>query len=225
MTTAGVVVAIVGWGAGRPWQESVAIVAAFVAPIPMAMAIALLAAAAARSARAERPGRSRAVLLMVRLSADLHAGHSLRTAIIELARTEVGLAGAGRLAEAGRPIAELTPELAGAFGRYGGLVGAAVRMASAAGGPIAAVVDELVVQAMALDDLERERRAAMAPALIQAAVVGGVPLVILVGAIAGGRLLELVATGPVHAVTALGGSVLVLGGVAWVAVIVWRARS
>jgi hypothetical protein len=217
------VVAALGWAAGRSPQEAVALVASVSVPVPFA---AVVLALALRQARHRRPvdHRSESVLLLVRLAAALRGGATLRTAIGEVAATEPDLERAARLAAAGRPITEVVDAMRVRLGRYGDLTGASIRMASASGGALAPVVEQLVVQAMALDDLHRERRAAMAPGLLQAVVVGGVPASVLVSMVASGRLVDLIVSGPFQAAAAVIGTTLVIVGVALVARIASGSR-
>jgi hypothetical protein len=215
------VIVVFGWASGRQTIEQLALLATSVAPVPAALAIIALSI---RQVRISRPvdRRSAGVLLLVRLSAQLRAGSTLRMAIGEVASSDPDLVSAARLAAAGRPMAQVVDAMGPGLGRFAQLTGASIRMAASSGGPLAPVVEQLVVQAMALDDLHRERRSAMAPGLLQASVVGGVPVVVLGSMLTSGRFTELVATGPFHAAAALLGAALTLGGVAVVGRIVWK---
>ncbi len=212
---------VLGWAAGRHPMEQLALLTAVLVPVPTAVVLIVLVI---RQARMSRPvdRRSAGVMLLVRLSAQLRAGSTLRMAIGEVAANDPDLASAARLAAAGRPMGQVVEAMGPGLGRFARLTGASIRMAAVSGGALAPVIEQLVVQAMALDDLQRERRSAMAPGMLQAAVVGGVPVVLLVSMVVSGRFVDLVATGPFHASAALLGAVLTIGGVALVGRIVWK---
>lgn len=200
------------WGFWRrPALEQAAYVAAVAIPVPTA---AILLALAARAVTGGRDRRSEEVLLLVRLAAQLRSGSTLRTAIDDISHGVASLERAGRLAGAGRPIPEVVEAMSEGLGRFSDLTGASLRMAATSGGPLAPVVEQVVVQALALDDLHRERRSAMAPGLLQAAVVGGIPAVVLCWMAFTGRWVDLVERGAAHAAVVIAGTVLVLGGVA-----------
>jgi hypothetical protein len=212
---------VFGWAAGRHAIEQLALLATVVAPVPSAVVMLVLAV---HQVRRSRPvdRRSAGVLLLVRLAAQLRSGSTLRMAIGEVASGDPDLESAARLAEAGRPISHVVDAMAPGLGRFARLTGASIRMAATSGGALAPVVEQLVVQAMALDDLARERRSAMAPGLLQAVVVGGVPVVVLASMLGSGRFIDLLASGPFHAAAALVGAGLTVSGVAVVARIVWK---
>lgn len=214
-------VALIGWVHGRHAVEQAMLVAAVVIPIPTAVLLAMLAVHRFR-VRPRSQHRSSSVLMLVRLAAHLRSGSTLRAAIGDMASSEPDLVDAARLAAAGRPMTQVVDAMRPGLGRFANLTGASIRMASVSGGPLAPVVEQLVVQAMALDDLQRERRAAMAPGLLQAAIVGGAPVVLLGSMVVSGRLLDLVVAGPIQATAALVGAVLVVVGVA---VVVMVARG
>lgn len=207
--------AVGGWVYGRHPVEQAMLVAAVALPVPTALLVAILAIHRFK-ARPRSEHRSSSVLMLVRLAAHLRSGSTLRAAIADMASSEPDLAEAARLAAAGRPMTQVVDAMRPGLGRFADLTGASIRMASASGGPLAPVVEQLVVQAMALDDLQRERRAAMAPGLLQAAIVGGAPVVVLGSMVVSGRFLDLVAAGPIQAIAALLGALLVIVGVAFV---------
>lgn len=208
-----------GWASGRPLAEVMAYVGAVGAP---EIAACLVLVALARDARRSRPAHDAEVLLLVRIAAELRAGSTLRAAVIHVGDSG-DLAQAKLQAEAGRPMPQVLEAIAPALGRYGAITAAALRMASATGGSVAPVVEQLVTQVMALDEIERERRAAMAPVLLQAVIVGGVPLVTLVAMVLSGRLVGIVAQGPWHAGMVVVGVMLVLVGAGLVARIAVRS--
>lgn len=209
MTTTAFVVAMFGLASGRPIAEVALIVAAFGAPQLLVWGIPIVVL---RTVREIRGAHGSDVLTLVALSAELRAGSTLRSALISASEESPSLAHAAALARAGRPMPVVFDAAAGGLGRYGALSSAALGMAASTGGSAVAVVDQLVAQVMALDELERERRAAMAPILLQAAIVGGVPSVSLVAMALSGRLLQLAATGSFGAALVAAGSGLVIVG-------------
>lgn len=220
MNTTSLAVLAMAWAAGRPLLETGSLAVAITFPQLAAWAIppALL-----RGVRARRTSRSADVLVLLALSAEMRAGATTRAAMIDVCNEDPRLIRASTLARAGRPMTDVLEAAAEALGRYGALTSAALGMASQTGGSVAEVMDQLVAQVMALDDLDRERKAAMAPILLQAAIVGGVPTIALVGMAVSGRLIELAAAGPVEAGIVAVGSGLVLLGALSVARISQRA--
>lgn len=193
-------------------------------PGPAGFVLVGLAGWSLRSRRG-RARRSPEVAALVAFAAELRAGQSLRLGVAALAEQGLGpdLATARRLALAGRPIDEVAGCLETAFGRYGRMVGAALRLAHHTGGSAAPLFDRLAVQVMEADDLARERRLAMTPALTQGVVVGGIPLAWLAWMVVEGRYAELLAAGPAQAAMALAGAGFLLAGLATVALLVWRS--
>lgn len=125
---------------------------------------------------------------------------------------------------AGRPMAEVAEAMGAASGRFGRIVSTAFRVAGESGGGAAQTFEQLAVQAMAVDDLRREEKAAAAPAMAQAVMIGGVPALVLGSMLVDGRLSRTFAAGPIHAFSVAVGSILVLLGIGWVALVAWRAR-
>lgn len=220
--TGPVILAALGLAAGAPPAPLALALAAVTAPLPTAAVLLALAAVQTRRIGARSPRSSQAMIL-VHLASELRAGQSLRLALADVAERGPGMERIGRLARAGRPMSEIGGALARAMDPYGRMTAAALRVAAYTGGALAPVFDQLAAQVMAVDDLARERRAAMAPAVMQGVVVGGVPLVALAWMLATGRLLRTLAAGPVQAGLVVTGTLLVLAGSAAVAALVRRA--
>lgn len=214
-----VFVCLIGWALGRPVLELGALAAMWVAPIPAAAALLLVGA----RRPPERPRRPEPVMLLVRLAAELRSGSTLRGALVGVLGPATGHDQAVRLAASGRPLAEVAQALELSFGAYGRITSAAVRLSGSVGGSVAPVFEQLAAHVVSLDELARERRAAAAPGLLQAGLVGGVPAAGLMGMLASGRWIELASSGGASTVVVVGGSVLVLAGIGWVAAIVRRA--
>lgn len=209
MTTTAFVVSALGWAAGRAPAEVGLLVVAFAAPHLALPAIPVLIL---RNVRNVRASHGSDVLTLVGVAAELRVGSTLRRALINVAAENPQLSRAAALARAGRPMSVVLDAAGSALGRFGGLTAAALGMAAATGGSVVTVVDQLVAQVMALDELERERRAAMAPILMQAVIVGGVPAVSLVAMAASGRLFDLATAGPFGAAMVSVGAGLVIAG-------------
>lgn len=198
-----------GMAAGVPFPVLGLLALAWWAPVP-----ALVAGGAflvARRPRDRGPGSEASRI--VALAAELRAGATLRAALGALSPS------AGRLAAAGRPVDEVVAAVGEALPRHGALVGAVTALSDRLGGPVAPLFEELALAALEADELDREVRVATAPAYVQGAIVGGLPLVAL-ARLAGG-LSE--TSGPAAAVSVAVGVTLVLAGVVTVAVLVRRA--
>lgn len=164
-----------------------------------------------------------ALMTLIGLAAEMRAGQSLRTAVAAVAERDDRLTRVRRLALAGRPIAEIAPIMALAMGPHRRMVEAMFLVADRTGAATASGFEELAAQAMSVDDLNRERRAAAAPALLQAAMVGGIPLFVLGSMIFNGRLSSVFRDGGIEALLVGSGAFLVCGGVVAVALIAWRS--
>lgn len=170
-------------------------------------------------------GRRRPVrpVLAVDVAAQLRSGHTLRRAVA-IAAGGAGLARVRRLAIAGMPMEAVAEALADESGGSP-LLAAAVRMADRSGGRSAAVFDALGLAALDAEALRREQRAAAAPALLAASIVGGLPLAYVGFLAATGRLGDVLGGGGPVAAFGASGLLLVLLGVAVVAVQARRIRG
>jgi Flp pilus assembly protein TadB len=212
VTAAAVAVATIGWLLGRPLSEMLVLAGATLAPVPtLAVTAALVLHSSRRSGSRRR--RSPDALFLVRLAADLRSGESLRWAVAGAAEVDPRFAGAARLATSGRPLTEVARELGDRLDRFGPEVGGSLRLSAAAGGSAAAALEELAAQVLALDDLERERRSAMAPAVLQACILGGLGIVAVLWTAASGRLVAVLAGGGIPAASAVAGLCAVAAGV------------
>lgn len=211
-------ICLLGFGLGRPPVELVALGMSAVAPLPTAAALLFLSSRGVGAAAHDR--RPQTVMLLVRLASELRGGATLRTGIVSVFSSVAGHESVVRLAGAGRPMSVVGEELGRSLGRYGRLTGAAVRMISVLGGQAAPVIEQLAAQVIAMDDIRRERRVAAAPGILQAVLVGGVPLAALFGMLLSGRWVSLIAQGGLATVTTVAGTISVFGGVVWVAVLI-----
>lgn len=205
--------------AGLPWWAAAALGLGMAAPAPALVGVLGLAAGSWVLARPpQRRGEEQQFLHAV--AGELRSGSGLRGALAAAANRHptLGLGGLLRLLAAGRPLTEVSTQLAEGLPRHGRLAVAALRVASTTGGRTAAVFDGLALLAAEDDELARERRAATAQARASAAVVAGIPLGWVLVTVVSGRL-------PVGSPVALGlsavGLSLVLAGVAMV---VWLLR-
>jgi hypothetical protein len=170
-----------------------------------------------------RPGPVSDASVLVRLATDVRSGSSMRLALESLDSLGPGF---GRLAErarGGRPMGELVDELGRVLGPLGPTIAAALSVAHEAGGSPAAMLEELAGQVLELEMTAAERRSAMAPAMLQATALGGVPVIVLVWSVASGRAARIVAAGGLASAALLVGSLLTLGGIALVAAMVRRS--
>lgn len=202
-------------GGGTPAALGL-LVLAWTAPVPALVVVAGSVLLAAR--RPGRRGRSdpgSEASRIVALSGELRGGATLRSALGTLSPD------VARLAVAGRPVAELAAAVEEALPNHGRLVSSVTLLADRLGGSVAALFEELAAVALDADDLARELRVAAAPAYVQGAIVGGLPLLALVRLLVSG---DVGATGsPVAAAAAAVGVVLVAAGVLTVAVLVRRS--
>lgn len=110
------------------------------------------------------------------------------------------------------------------FGTRATMIVATLAMAAESGAAVAHVFERLAADLIEDDRIRRDRRAAMAPAVAQAAVVGGIPLVGLAQLFASGRWLEMLSRGSVEASLLVVGTSSILAGVLWIYLLV-RGRS
>ena len=204
MTTVAVTVAAIGWLLGRPLAEMVVLAGAVAAPVPTLAATAALALRSSRRSPSRRH-RSPDAVFLVRLAADLRSGESLRWAVAAAGEVDPRFRNAARLAASGSPMTEVAADLCGRLDRFGPEVGGSLRVSAAAGGSAALALEELAAQVLALDDLDRERRSAMAPAVLQAWILGGLGTVAVLWMAASGRLLAVLSAGGVPATLAAAG--------------------
>jgi Flp pilus assembly protein TadB len=192
--------------------EALLIIGAIRFPVPTAIVILGLTARSA-FVEARRSELDPAVGVVVSVAGDLRAGRPLRAIVASGSFGERLASVAGR----GLPITAASTDWLSEFGPDAVLVQATLELAVDAGGPVAGTFDKLAVGMIEAERTRRDRRAAMAPAVAQAVVVGGVPLVMLAEMIVSGRWLELVARGTLTAALVIGGTFAVLLGVGWIA--------
>lgn len=164
-------------------------------------------------------------LFFAAMAAELRAGSSLRMALGSAAEgsSDLGLQPAGRRAAAGVPASDIAQELSERLPRNGRLAGAAFSLAAATGARAADVFESLAQQAAERDDLVRERGTLTAQARMSAAVVGGAPILVLVGLAVSGRGQQLLEAGPAGWAIVLAGGALEIAGLAVVGFMLWRA--
>jgi Flp pilus assembly protein TadB len=128
------------------------------------------------------------------------------------------------MALSGRPIRPPLDDLVALFGADALAVQATLDMATEGGGPVADAFDRLAADMIESERTRRERRAALAPAVAQAFVVGGVPVVLLASMLAGGRWLALLSAGPASAAVVLFGTASLAAGIFWTIALIERGR-
>lgn len=202
--------------AGVPWPMLLAVAAARVAPWPTLAVTAVVVSVSLRN----RPGSSDGeAAVMVGIAGELRAGQSLRGAIVAAA-TGASLESVRRLAMAGVPMPEVAELMAERLGGDRWMTRAVLTVADRTGGSTAAAFEQLAAHALARQQLQRERRSATAPALLEALMVGGIPLGFVLYRLAQGELFQ---QGGVEALVVATGTVMVTCGSTLVAWMVWRA--
>ena len=193
------VVAALAFAAGAPLPALAVAALAMWQPLWLLAAAAVWAVAARKRRRQAGPGDE--ADFRQGLAAELHAGASLRSAVVAASARApaLDLGRACRLADAGLPAATVGEALESALPVNGRLAAAAFRLASATGGRVATLFHALAGRAAEVGRLERERRALTAQARASAWVVGGAPLTLLLLLAVTGRLRPLLAdpVGPV----------------------------
>ena len=185
-----IVLAALGIAAGLPVALVGAGWAATTHPTLAIAGCAGYAAVVAWRRRGVRPGPDDEAAFLLTLSSELTAGASLRSGLVAAAdrSPRLALQGASRAAAAGLPAATVAGMLGTALAVNGRVTAAAWLLAAESGGPAAGVMQSLAVRAAREGELIRERRALTAQARASAWVVAGLPVALLVGAIASGRL-------------------------------------
>lgn len=173
--------------AGVPVPVGLALVAAWTAPLPTAVATVVLGLLFGRRPRPPADGR---LTMLAGVAGELRSGSSLRAALWSTLGTDprTSWGRAGRLARLGRPMSEVADAMAAPFGRHGPLVAASLRAASTHGGSGVAVLDAVVAQLRDDLELDRELRSAVAPARTSALIVAVAPLVLLAWQLGDGAL-------------------------------------
>jgi Flp pilus assembly protein TadB len=161
-----------------------------------------------------------AVGRIVSVAGDLRAGKPLRSVVSS------GVLGdrLASIADSGRPIRAPLDDLTATFGADALLIQATLDMATEGGGPVADAFDRLAADMIESERTRRERRAALAPAMAQAVVVGGVPAVVLATMLANGRWLAMLSAGPSSAAIVLFGTMSLIAGIVWAMLLVGRGR-
>lgn len=196
------------------------VVAAVHHPVVTAtLVLGLVAVSSLRSARDQQVDPS--VGHIVSVAGDLRSGKPLR-AVVSSGAFGQRLAA---MADTGRPLAAPLEALTPTFGHDALLVHATLDIALEGGGPVADAFDRLAADMIESERTRRERRAALAPAVAQAIVVGGAPMILLVTMLVNGRWLALLSAGTASAAIVLFGSASLVGGIGWIVHLVGRGRQ
>lgn len=209
--------------AGVPAPTVALMAAAWLWPLPTSAVVLTLVAGQVRRDSRQATTTSPEVAFLVAVGAELRAGSSLRLALSTAGRQVSELAAISRYALSGRPIGELAKIVETELPRHGGMTAAALRLADGMGGSMAPLFEELAAQVIDAEELRRERRVAIAPALAQGIVVGGIPVLVLAWMLISGQLGEVVSSGPAAVVVVAAGCLLTFAGVAAVALMLRRA--
>lgn len=200
-----------------PWAHRAILLGALLWPIPTAL---LLLAVVARSSLVEArsepvdPG----VAAVIAVAAELRSGAPLRSALAS------GVFGprVASAASTGRSFAQVPASAYERFGTHAPTVAATLELAVRDGGPAAEMFESLAAVMLDAERTRRERRAAMAPAVLQAVVVGGIPVILLAQMTLSGRLLASLSAGGGLAIVTIVGIGFTITGVVAIAAMVSR---
>lgn len=184
--------------------------------------LALLAAAAhGLFVRAKRSFMDIETALLASIAGELRAGQSLRHALAGPASHGGPLRQVARLAVSGAPLSSLEPHIREALPKSSELVVPAIGMLEASGGSAASVFELLAESHAVRISVERDQRAALAPARFSAAVLMSLVCLAVAWIVASGRLAALVSD-PAGRVLGLVGLGLVATGLIVFVVILRR---
>ena len=186
-------------------------------PVPTAVALLIVVARASFVEARSRPVDP-SVGMVISVAGELRSGAPLRSV---LASGGLGPQVAAR-ARSGRSFAAVPGDAFEIFGDDAALVAATVDLSVRDGGPAADMFESLGAVMLDAERTRRERRAAMAPAVLQAVVLGGIPILVLAQMAASGSLVAIVAEGGAAAMSVLVGSVATLAGVAAITAMIVR---
>jgi tight adherence protein B len=212
--------------AGMPWWVALAGLVAAAHPIAALVAIGCWALVAAiRRSRAARVAPDAEARLFRAISAELRAGASLRSAIVDATAAVPGidLRAAARRCEVGGSVDEIAERLAAALPANGRVAAPAVRLAGTTGGRAAALFDILSERATHQGELQRERGTLTAQARLSAVVVGLAPLGFAGLLLASGRASVLLDHGTAGVAIMVVGLGLEVSGLVVVALLLRRA--
>ncbi|HKZ19074.1 MAG TPA: type II secretion system F family protein [Acidimicrobiia bacterium] len=156
---------------------------------------------------------------------ELRAGSSLRSAVARAveAYPDLGLERIRRLADAGRPLSEMSVVLAEREGMEA--IAAVVAVAGSTGGSVVKVLETLATEAADEATLQREKRSLTAAARWSIVLVGGFPLAVLAAQILRGELGTMLAAGTVPAAMVVIGVSLLTLGLLTVGLLLRRVRT
>lgn len=211
----------VGLASGLPISRAVAIGLTLLQP-----AVVLTSALAfGMASRGQRRDADHEIAVLATIAGDLRAGRSLRHALGGSAGTGTGpRARVARLATLGLPLRSLEGDLRAAFPGSASLLVPAVGMLEATGGSAAAVF-ELLAESHAMQvGVERELRAALAPARLSAGLLTALTAAALAWITGTGRLGVLLAD-PAGRILGIVGAALIGCGLAAFVVMLRRGSA
>ncbi len=184
-------------------------------PVPTALAL-LIVVARASFIEARLLPVDPSVGMVISVAGELRSGAPLRSV---LASGGLGPQVAAT-ARAGRSFATIPDDAFEVFGADAHLVAATVDLSVRDGGPAADMFESLGAVMLDSERTRRERRAAMAPAVLQALVLAGIPTIVLAQMAVSGSLIAIVAGGGAPAIAVLIGVAATLGGVLAITVMI-----
>ena len=200
-----------------PWAHRAILAGALSWPIPTAVVLLVVVARSslveARSTPVD-PG----VGAVMAVAAELRSGAPLRAVLAS------GVLGprVASAASTGRSFAEVGESAYERFGANAPAIAATLELAVRDGGPAAEMFESLAAVMLDAERTRRERRAAMAPAVLQAVVVGGIPMILLAQMTLSGRLVASLSAGGGLATVTIVGIGATITGVAVIAAMVSR---
>ena len=200
-----------------PWAHRAILGGALLWPIPAAVVLVVVVA---RSSLAEARSSpvDPSVGAVMAVAAELRSGAPLRAVLAS------GVLGprVASAASTGRSFAEVGESAYERFGAYAPAVVATLELAVRDGGPAAEMFESLAAVMLDAERTRRERRAAMAPAVLQAVVVGGIPMILMAQMTLSGRLVASLSAGGGLAIVTIVGIGATITGVAVIAGMVSR---
>lgn len=202
------VVIALGLTVGVDWRLLALVSAAVWAPLPAAVATGAVVIVGRRHLAARGAGGE--IRFVESVVGELRAGASVRAALATACAPMPVCGPMIRRLEVGDPVAEAVAGLADALPRVGSLVEAAVQ-AGADGGRLVPVFEELVVHAVAEEEVAVEMRTATAQVRASMLVLVGGPVAYLAWSAGSGRLGELLGLPGGAVLASLGGALFTTG--------------
>ncbi len=220
------VILAIGLGSGCPLPLLGAVAGVMLAPPQLVAPVLVAGVILAKRSAPRTPADGDESGFLRAVAAELEAGATLRTALIAATDRTPGLALDDwvRRAAAGRPLADLAPQLGARLPVAGRAAAAAISFAAASGGASVGIFTGLAQQADDALAVQRERSVATAQARFSALIVAGAPVPVLVWLAVRGTFSELMAVPAGRLVLAMGIG-FELSGIVTTVAMLRRARN